>query len=179
MTQLTQLACACGKVQIEVVDAPIINAECHCNSCRAFGRKMQPRGESPPFLEANGGTRFNLYRKDRIRFLKGSDLLGDVRQAHDAKTRRVIATCCNAPVYLEFPHAHWLNLYGGLWPKGTQPALKLRTMTSDLADISSLPDDVPNKKRQSVAFFAKLFGAWIAMGFKTPNLPPADGEVHV
>ncbi len=178
MTQDIQLACACEKVQIEVAGAPIISAECHCNSCRAFGARLQREQGSPPFLEANGGTRFNLYRKDRIRFIKGTDLLGEVFLTHDAKTRRVIATCCNTPIYLEFSHAHWLNLYGDLWPKGAQPALDLRTMTSDLADRSALPNDVPNKKRQSIAFFGKLLGAWFAMGFKTPDLPPVKGAVH-
>jgi hypothetical protein len=47
----------------------------------------------------------------------------------------------------------------------------MRTMTADLPDPSVLPDDVPNRKHQSLGFFAKLLGAWAAMGFRSPYLP--------
>ncbi|MGH6837701.1 MAG: GFA family protein [Methylocella sp.] len=179
MTQITQLACACGQVHIEAEGAPIVNAECHCNSCRAAGARLQTLPAALPFLETNGGTRFVLYRKDRIRFLKGAELLKEFRLKPTAKTRRVVATCCNTPVFLEFLNGHWLSLYGCLWPEGTLPPLDLRTMTSDLPDFPALADDVPNAKRQSVSFFAKLLGAWIAMGFKIPKITVVNGEIHV
>ena len=102
MTQITQLACACGQAHLEVERAPIVSTECHCNSCRAAGARLQTLAEALPFLETNGGTRFVLYRKDRIRFLKGAELLKEFRLAPGAKTRRVVATCCNTPVFLEF-----------------------------------------------------------------------------
>jgi hypothetical protein len=86
-------------------------------------------------------------------------------------------TCCNTPIFLEFESGHWLSMYGHLWPKGTRPSLELRTMTSDLSDSSVLPDDVPNSKRQSFSFIAKLLGAWIAMGFRSPKMPVAK-ELH-
>ena len=179
MTQVTQLACACGQVHLEVERAPIVSAECHCNSCRAAGARLQTLPAAPPFLETNGGTRFVLYRKDRVRFLKGTDRLGAFRLTPTSTTRRVVATCCNTPVFLEFHGGHWLSLYGSLWPEGTLPPLELRTMTSDLPDGSALADDVPNGKRQSVSFFAKLLGAWIAMGFKSPKITVVNGEIHV
>ena len=68
---------------------------------------------------------------------------------------------------------HWLSLYGGLWPDGALPQLELRTMTSDLTDEAVLPDDVPNAKKQNLTFFAKLIGAWVAMGFRNPKMPVA------
>ena len=124
-------------------------------------------------------TRFVLYRKDRVRFLKGTDLLREFRLTPETKTRRVVATCCNTPVFLEFQNGHWLSLYGGLWPAGTLPPLQLRTMTSDLPAGTVLPDDVPNMKQQSGAFFVKLLGAWIAMGFRSPKLAFVKGELQV
>jgi hypothetical protein len=130
-------------------------------------------------LTASGTTPFVLYRKDRVRFLKGADRLREFRLSPDAPTRRVIATCCNTPVFLEFQKGHWLSLYGGLWPAGTRPALEMRTMTSDLPAGTELPDDVPNGKRQSARFFAKLLGAWVAMGFRSPKVPEVSGEIAV
>jgi hypothetical protein len=178
MTEAVQLACACRQVLLKVERRPIVSAECHCNSCRAAGARLQTLPAAPPFVEANGGTRFVLYRKDRVRFLQGTALLKEFRLTPAAKTRRVVATCCNTPVFLEFQNGHWLSLYGYLWPEGTLPPLDLRTMTSDLPEGLALSADVPNAKRQSISFFAKLLGAWIAMGFRSPEVTVVNGEIH-
>ncbi|HEU4429277.1 MAG TPA: hypothetical protein VFT98_11030 [Myxococcota bacterium] len=178
MMKRTQLHCACGQVHLEVEGTPIVSAECHCNSCRAAGAKLRSFPAARLFLETNGGTRFVLYRKDRVRFLKGVQLLKEFRLTPVAKTRRVVASCCNTPTFLEFLNGHWLSLYGCLWPAGTMPPLELRTMTSDLPDGAALSDDVPNRKRQSISFFAKLLGAWIAMGLRSPKIA-VNGELRV
>lgn len=170
MTQITALACACGQVQLEAESAPIISTECHCNSCRAAGAQLEAAPAAPPILEANGGTRFILYRKDRVNFLKGAELLREFRLTPQAPTRRVIANCCNTPVFLEFENGHWLSLYSGLWPQGALPPPDLRTMTGDLPNDATLADDVPSGKRQTALFYAKLLRAWIAMGFKSPKI---------
>ncbi len=159
--------------------APIVSTECHCNSCRAAGARLQALPSAPPFLEAQ--------RRDALRALpqgsrplraRAPSCLKEFRLTPAAKTRRVVATCCNTPVFLEFQSGHWLSLYGGLWPEGTLPPLDLRTMTSDLPAGTPLPDDVPNGKRQSFSFFAKLLGAWIAMGFRSPKIAFVNGEIH-
>lgn len=178
MTQITQLACACGQVQIEVDGAPIVSTECHCDSCRAAAARLRALPGAPDCQEPNGGARSVLYRKDPVRFVRDAGVLKDFRLSPGAKTRRVVATCCNMPVFMEFPNGHWLDLYGCLWPEGTLPPLDLRTMTRDLPDSSVLPGDVPNAKRQSVSFYAKLLGAWIAMGFKSPKITHANGAIH-
>jgi hypothetical protein len=178
MTLTTQLACACGQVRLEVQGAPIVNAECCCNSCRAAGNRLQTLRPALPMLEPNGRTRFVLYRKDRLRFAQGSAHLKEFRLTPGSKTRRVVATCCNSPVFLEFQGGHWLSLYGGLWPAGTLPALEMRTMTMDLPAGTTVPDDVPNASRQSLSFFARLLSAWIAMGFRSPKVA-VNGELHV
>lgn len=177
MTQITSLACACGQVRLQAQKAPIVSTECLCNSCRQAGARLQALPGAPQVLEANGGTRFVLYRKDRVNVIAGADRLREFRLTPEAKTRRVVAACCNTPVFLEFEAGHWLSLYGGLWQEGTLPPLEMRTMTSDLADASVLADDVPNCKRQSVSFFVKLLGAWIAMGFRSPKIA-VNGEIH-
>lgn len=175
MTQT--LSCTCGEVRLAVEAAPIASVECCCNSCREAGTRLARLPAAAPVLSPFGATRFELHRKDRVRVLAGEDRLGEFRLLPGAKTRRVVATCCNTPVFLEFKGGHWLSLYGSLWPEGTLPPLQMRTMTGDLPDPSVLPDDVPNARSQSLSFFAKLLGAWIAMGFRSPKVAVA-GTVH-
>lgn len=171
MTHATEITCRCGQIQITVEKAPIISTECHCNSCRSAGERLRNLPGASPYLQSNGGTRFVLYRKDRVRFRRGAELLKDFHLTDKATTRRIIAGCCNTPVFLEFKGGHWLSLYSCLWSEGTLPALEIRTMTSDLPDDVMLSDDVPSGKRQTLQFYANLLGAWIAMGFRVPKIP--------
>jgi hypothetical protein len=177
MPAISPLRCACGQVRLEAKGAPITCAECHCDSCRAAAIRLQAIAGAPCVQEANGGTRYVLYRKDRVGLTDGADLLRSFRLAPAARTRRVVASCCNTPVFLEFQGGHWLSLYGSLWPAGTLPRLEERTMTDDLPDPTVLPDDVSNMRRQSGRFFVKLLGAWIAMGLRVPKLA-IDGDLH-
>lgn len=85
---------------------------------------------------------------------------------------RVVATRCNTPVFQELGGAHGISVYLHLWPPESRPAPRLRTMTADPADPSSLPRGLPNLPRHSVAFYAKLLAAWVAMGFRRPPTSP-------
>ncbi|MDM0110695.1 hypothetical protein QTI66_00960 [Variovorax sp. J22R133] len=177
MKKPTELSCICGQVRLEVQGRPIVNAECCCNSCRTAGARLQALPSAPRIVDTHGATRFVLYRKDRVDFTKGAALLEAFRLTPESKTRRVVAICCNTPVYLDFQGGHWLSLYGCLWPRETLPALEMRTMTMDLPEGTALPDDVPNARRQSFAFMFRLLRAWIAMGFKVPKVT-VDGELR-
>jgi hypothetical protein len=159
--------------------APILRAECHCTSCRTAGAQLQQLPAAKPLLEANGGTQFVLYRKDRVQFTRGMKLLREHRLTPSSPTRRVVASCCDTPVFLEFERGHWLSIYSRLWPENQRPAIELRTMISDLADASALPNDVPNARRQSLSFMAKLLGAWVAMGFRVPKIDIGRQAVRV
>ena len=177
MSRMTRLNCRCGKVHLEVKCAPIITAECHCKSCRAAAARLLSLPCAEPMAEKNGGTRFVLYRKDRIRFAEGAELLQEFRLSPDAGTRRVIAGCCNTPVFLEFRGGHWLSLYERLWPEETAPQLDIRTMTGDHENGPALDADVPSGSWQTARFYARLLGAWIAMGFKVPTIAVTGGSV--
>ncbi len=178
MTETTHLHCTCGQVHLKVEREPIVSAESCCNSCRAAAARLLALPGAPTILGPLGTTRFELYRKDRIHFLEGANYLKEFRLSPEAKTRRVVATCCNTPVFLELKGGNWLSLYGGLWSEARLPPLELRTMTSDLSEGTALPDDVPNARQQTLSFFAKLLGAWIAMGFRSPKIT-VNGELHV
>ncbi len=171
MPEITSLACACGQFHVELIGAPFIATECHCNSCREAERRFAALPASFPLSGPNGGTPYILYRKDRIRFPEGTDRLRAYRLSDTAPTRRVVTTCCNSPVFLEFQAGHWLSLYAGLWPQDTRPTIDIRTMTSDLPPGITLDNALPAGKRATAGFYAKLLAAWIAMGFKVPAIP--------
>lgn len=170
MTPKKELSCACGAFALELTGAPFIATECHCKSCNEAGRRLEALGLSGPMLDAQGGTPFVLYRKDRVRFLRGAEHLAEFRLAPDRPTRRIITTCCKTPVCVEFKGGHWLSLYPALWPEGEAPKPTIRTMVGDRGDSAPLPDDLPYGKLVTAGFFAKLLGVWIAMGFKSPDI---------
>ncbi len=178
MGDTTEIACSCGQTRLEVQGKPIASVECCCSSCREAAARMQKLDGAPTVLTSYNATPFIVQRKDRVRFLTGTENFASFRLTPDSSSERVIATCCNTPIYLDFKHGHWYSLYGTLWPEGELPPPKMRTMASDLPESASLPDDIPNAKKQSLGFFAKLFGAWVAMGFRTPKTPEM-GEINV
>jgi hypothetical protein len=169
MTDLEDLQCACGRTRLEVTGTPILVSECLCNSCRLAAARLatRPGGRSP--LTPYGATPCAEVRKDRGRIVAGLETLCEFRLTPTSGTRRVVATCCDSLVFLEMKGAHRLSLDLDLRPAATRPRPVLRTMAADIADRSSLPNDLPNLDRHSVRFYAKRFGAWVAMGFRKPR----------
>ncbi|WP_322894646.1 MULTISPECIES: GFA family protein [unclassified Yoonia] len=170
MSQKITLSCRCGAVAMQAQNPPILSVECLCTSCRTAASIMDTLPGAQPIREASGGTRMEMYRKDRVHCTKGAQHLREFRLTATTKSRRVVAACCNTPMFLDFTQGHWIDLYGTLWPAGTLPPLQMRTMTGDLDDPSTLPGDVPNLKSHSPRFFIKLISAWAAMKFRTPKI---------
>ncbi|MEX1058475.1 MAG: DUF6151 family protein, partial [Natronospirillum sp.] len=161
--QDTPLTCTCGQVALTVQGDPIVSAECLCTDCQTAGVMLQSLPGTRSILDQKGATRFVLYRKDRVVCVKGEGHLREHRLTAKTPTRRVVAACCNTPMFLEFTNGHWLSLYGALWPAESLPALEIRTMTRSRPEGVELPDDVPNPRTHTVSFYAKLFRAWAAM----------------
>ncbi len=170
MKDRTEVACTCGGTRLELTGRPIIVSECLCNSCRAAAARLIRLPGAPHILTGYGATPCAEYRKDRVRIVSGSDNLREFRLTPQSGSRRFVAVCCNTPVFLEMNGAHWLSVYLHLWPQHTRPKPALRTMTSDLEDVSGLPSDVPNLKTHTPVFYAKLFAAWVGMGFSNPKI---------
>jgi len=173
----TSLACLCGQVELEVQGRPILSAECLCKDCQEAGAQLQSLPDAPAILDDKAATRFVLYRKDRVRCLSGQEHVREHRLSENSKTRRVVAVCCNTPMFLDFTQGHWLSLYGGLWSKEGLPPLDIRTMTRDRPAHIELPNDVPNPATHTLSFFAKLMMAWAAMGFRTPKIDYVVGTI--
>jgi hypothetical protein len=173
MSGTTIIGCGCARTRIELQGAPIVVSECLCNSCRAAATRLARLPGARNILTSYGATPCAEYRKDRVRIVSGAEHLSEFRLSADAGSRRVVATCCNTPVFLEMKGAHWLSIYLHLWPEEARPKAEMRTMAGDLPDASRVPDDIPNLKSHALSFYAKLLGAWVGMRFRTPKMEVA------
>lgn len=178
MSRTTQIGCACGQTRLELRGNPILVSECLCDSCRDAAARLATLPGARSMLTSYHATPAAEYRKDRVSVLSGSENLKEFRLSPTSGSRRVVATCCNTPMFLEMKGAHWLSIYLHLWPQESRPKAELRTMAGDLADTSGLPADIPNLKSHTISFYAKLLAAWIAMGFRNPKITVA-GKIDV
>lgn len=171
-------SCQCGAVTLELTGPPIVAATCYCESCQTAGHAFETAPGAPPVVGADGGTPYVLMRKDRLRWLSGSDRLGEHRLKPDSPTRRFVARCCNAPVALEFTKGHWLSIYSARLAEAERPAAEMRTIVGDRPAGVELADDIPNYKSPSGKFMWRLLTAWAAMGFRAPPIEKTEGWTH-
>lgn len=162
------LSCSCGQLSIPAIGDPIMTVSCYCHSCQTAARQLAVPA-SPPFTGTDGGTPFVLYRKDRVEF-PSSQALREHRLSSQSSTRRVIAACCGAPMFLEFEKGHWVSVYAARIPEAERPPLEMRTMTGDAPPDTVFTDRVPSYRTHSVPFMARLLWAWVLMGFRSPAI---------
>lgn len=120
-------------------------------------------------LNADGGTEFTLFRKDRVAFTHGETLLCAHRLTPEATTRRVLARCCNTPMFLEFTKGHWLSVYRDRLGADA-PKIEMRVLARDRREGLTFSDSLPTYKTHSIGFMWRLFTAWVTMGFRVPAL---------
>jgi hypothetical protein len=161
--------CQCGKVKLEAVGPPILTGSCYCTSCQEAGRQFEQLASAPPVLDPDSGTGLILYRKDRVQCVMGQEYLEDHRLKPDSPTRRVVATCCNSAMFLDFTKGHWLSMFRNRLPTGVPP-LEMRVMTKERRVGVELADDLPNYSGYSGKFMLKLIAARIAMGLRRPEI---------
>jgi hypothetical protein len=152
--------CACRSVTLETFGAPIVSTSCYCNSCQAAGRQIEELPSAPAVLDPDGGTPYIVYRKDRVICLTGAEHLAERRLKPESPTRRVVATCCNSAMFLDFTKGHWLSIYRGRFPQDA-PALEMRVMTGHAP--GGIPVDVPHYRGQSGKFMWRLLASRLAM----------------
>jgi hypothetical protein len=161
--------CQCGKVKFEAVGAPILTGSCLCASCQEAGRRLEQLASAPPVLDPDGGSTVIVYRKDRVRCVTGLEYLEEYRLKPESPTRRVVATCCNSAMFLDFTKGHWLSMYRNRFPSGAPP-LEMRVMTKARRAGVELADDVPNHSGFSGKFILKLLAARLAMGLRRTDI---------
>lgn len=159
--------CACGSVEFTADGAPILPVTCYCDDCQAGAREIERLPGATQILDADGGTEYLLYRRDRMRVTKGAEHLQDHRLTSGSKTRRIVASCCQTAMVLDFAPAHWLTAYRARFGPDAPP-IEMRVMTK-FAPGGAIPDDgIPSYKTHSWRFLARVAAAWIPMLLRRP-----------
>lgn len=174
----TVARCHCGQVEIALAERPILSNQCCCSSCRTANRGFEALPGAGRVVHETGGTPYTLYRKDRVRLARGAGLLVAHALTEGASTRRCLASCCNAPMYLEFRAGHWLSVYTDCLPEADRLPVSVYTMAGDLPDRRALERDVPAPKTHTAGFMMKLLGAYVAMGFRVPKIDWTEEAEH-
>ncbi len=159
--------CSCGAVALALEGAPIVSVACYCDTCQEGSRRIEALPNAPSVREPDGGTAYVAYRKDRVTYAKGKELLRDYSLEQNPRTKRVVASCCNTAVMMRFDDArHWIPVYRArLGPN--PPAIQMRICTSYVADNAALPNDVPSHRSYPASLLIKLLSSRIAMLFRS------------
>jgi hypothetical protein len=155
--------CACGAVAIELMGRPIVGAVCYCDDCQAAARMIEAMPNAAPFRTHDGGTPAIIYRKDRIRHLRGREHLQKIKLKEGSPTNRWIADCCNSMMLLDFDDSkHWVDIYRARFV-GDPPPLNVRICTRFATGEIDNPEGIPAAASYPAGFIIKLILARLAM----------------
>jgi hypothetical protein len=159
----TMARCSCGSVELECLGVPITRVVCYCDDCQAGSRQIEALPNAGAAQDPDGGTAYVIYRKDRLRCSRGTSLQKGYKIKERSATNRVVATCCNSVMFLNFDHGkHWIDVYRSRLHRDLPP-LQMRICTKFKPENFSIPSDVPSYPGYPFKFLVKLLGARIAM----------------
>jgi hypothetical protein len=157
--------CSCGSVEIDASGTPITSVVCYCDTCQKGSRQIEALTNAVPILGPDGGTAYILYRKDRIKYAKGAELLKGYKIEEKSTTSRVVATCCNSAMVMRFDDAkHWVPVYRARF-QGDIPPLQWRICTKFKPENAGVPTDIPSSEMYPAGFMWKLLASKLSMLF--------------
>jgi hypothetical protein len=157
--------CSCGAVEIEAVGKPIVSVVCYCDDCQAAARNIETMPNAASFRLNDGGTPLIVYRKDRVRCVRGEAKLTKLKLRNGSATNRRLATCCNSVMVLDFDDAkHWVDIYGFRVEKDA-PKPEMLTCTKFAAGEPANLDNLPAYSGYPPKLIFKLLAARVAMLF--------------
>jgi hypothetical protein len=155
--------CSCGGVELQAFGSPIGSNVCYCDDCQKAADQIEALPDAGAVRGPDGGTAYILYRKDRIECTKGAELLRSYKLKEGSVTNRVVATCCNCAVFMNFDRGpHWVSAYRARFD-GDLPPLQRRICTKFKPDGVVLPDDLPSYRGYPPGFLLKLLASRVAM----------------
>ena len=162
----TILTCRCGEVVFELTGKPIMVSVCHCDDCQRASRELEALPGAPKILDPAAGTAYVLHRRDRAVCTKGAERLEDHTIEREKDTKRVVAGCCQTPMYLDFAPGHWQSWFRDRWPEPA-PRIQMRVQTRFAPADAVFPDAVPRSKTYPLGFIFRLLGS--RMGYRVPE----------
>ena len=156
-------SCRCGGVEIEATGAPIVSSVCYCMDCQRGSRQIEDLPDAGSVRDDDGGTAYILFRKDRIKCAKGAELLKGYKLKDTSMTNRMVATCCNTAMFMNFDKGpHWISAYRARF-RGALPPLQMRICTRSKPEHVVLPTDVASYPGYPVGLIFKLLASRLAM----------------
>lgn len=157
--------CSCGSVEIEAFGTPMTSVVCYCDTCQKGSRQIETLTNAVPILGRDGGTAYILYRKDRIKYSKGAELLKGYKVEEKSSTSRVVATCCSSAMIMRFDDAkHWVPVYRARFADDVLP-LEWRICTKFKPENAEIPNDIPSSAMYPAGLLWKLLTSRISMLF--------------
>ena len=155
--------CACGGVELKASGKPVLSSVCYCDDCRKGADQIEALSNAAAVRDPDSGTAYILYRKDRIACSKGAALLKRYKIREKSVTNRVVASCCNTAMFVNFDKGpFWVSAYTKRF-QGDLPPLQMRICTKFRAAGDPLPEDLPNYATYPLGLMVKLLGAKVAM----------------
>lgn len=163
MSELSFARCACGQVECQVTGAPFLSAVCYCDDCQNAARNIERAGQDPPVAEPDGGTALCLIRDDNFRIARGAELLQPYRLDPASATSRMVASCCNAAMFLTFADGRfWKSvMINRMVPPGL--AIEMRLCTRFRTSNLPWPDAAPRHGKFPLSAFLKVGRQWLNM----------------
>jgi hypothetical protein len=94
----------------------------------------------------------------------GSEQLAAHRLTPESPSRRMVAACCETPMFGDFTKGFWISIYRSRVANAPEPSM--RAMTDDALEDTTFPDDgLPRFRGRPGKFLIKLLTTWAAMGF--------------
>lgn len=160
--------CRCGTVEVGAWGEPLAVNACYCDDCQAAAQRLEARPNSAPVADADGGTEFMLFRRDRIACTRGAERLEPMRLTDSTKTRRMIATCCGTPMYMAFDDKRpWVSAFRGSFGADAPP-VQMRICTRFKPSEAKGDDDLPSYPGYPAAMFLRIFATAPLMLFSRP-----------
>ncbi|MDL2404751.1 hypothetical protein PY650_03575 [Rhizobium calliandrae] len=157
------VTCSCGSVELKAFGRPIVSSVCYCDDCQKGAEQIESLPNAGAIRDPDGGTAYILFRKDRIECSNGAELLKGYKLKETSATNRVVATCCNSAVFMNFDRGpHWVSAYRARF-RGELPPLQFRICTKFKPDSAVLPDDVPSYRSYAPGFIVRLLASRVGM----------------
>jgi hypothetical protein len=174
-SQVFHAYCACGRVEFEGIGPALATLACYCDDCQAAGKLIDALPAGHGGLDADGGTVSVLFRKDRVRCVRGSELLVDHKLRPHSHATRAIASCCNSNVSTRFDN--WFPMTALRTFSVNLESVKPEAciMTKYAPDASQIMHAVPRSERLPVGFVLQLMAAVAQLGLQ--RLPLGDGRL--
>jgi hypothetical protein len=163
VTAQSILRCQCGAVECSGQGPPFLSAVCYCDDCQQAAWQIEAAGKGPRVTDPDGGTALCLFRDDKFSIERGTDLLQPHRLEPTSATGRMVASCCNSAMFLDFAD-------GRFWKSamidrivGPMPAIEMRLCTRYRTSPLPWPDKAPQHENFPLSALWRVAQQWLAM----------------